>query len=289
MGNTSRKTPVKLNKYAAQADKIILTGAITMHFIAGFSGGRKSVLPGIAGYETIQKNHSHSLAKEVGAGYNEKTRLSIIDDNPLSNDMREACLMINPCFLINAIIDSEGNFSDIVAGHWDKAWIAGAQIVSNMQSVKIKGKSDIVIASAGGYPKDINMYQAAKVYDVSELALKPGGIIIALLEGREINEPRDYIEHFHFDDIVEMEKAVRKQYTIPFFAAFRLFSLCKKVKVYIVTKPENFETVRKTGQIPFATIKEAFQSAQTELTKKGIKDWNINILPYAANTIPITI
>ncbi|MDR2860208.1 MAG: nickel-dependent lactate racemase [Elusimicrobiota bacterium] len=287
IGTTSRKTPVWINKRIAQADKVILTGAITMHFIAGFGGGRKAVLPGVSGYETIQKNHSLSMSEIVGGGINEETRVTRINSNPLNDDMIEACAFLNPCFLVNAIIDSSGNFSRFVAGHWYKAWLEGTDTVMKMQRVDAKEKVDIVFASAGGFPKDVNIYQASKVYDIAGMSIKPDGIVIAALEAREASEPRDFMDNFHFADLVEMEKAVRAKYTIPFFAAFRLALLCKSNKVFMVTKKENFDIARKTGQIPFETIEEAWAQAQKEMESRGVKNYTINILPHAANTLPV--
>lgn len=119
-----------------------------------------------------------------------------------------------------------------------------------IQGVKVKGQADVVIASPGGFPKDINLYQGSKTYDTAEMALKPGGIVISLLEAREVNDPPEYMQSFRYDDLIEMEKAVRAKFTIPFFIAYRLFLLCQKSTVYIVTKKENFEAVRKTARIP---------------------------------------
>jgi nickel-dependent lactate racemase len=156
-----------------------------------------------------------------------------------------------------------------------------------IQGVKVKGQADVVIASPGGFPKDINLYQGSKTYDTAEMALKPGGIVISLLEAREINDPPEYMQSFHFNDVIEMEKAVRNKFTIPFFIAYRLFLLCQNSTVYIVTRKENFDTVKKTGQIPVETLEEAWSLAQKQLAERGLKDYTVNIMQHAANTVPM--
>ena len=121
----------------------------------------------------------------------------------------------------------------------------------------------------------------------AEMALKPGGIVISLLEAREINDPPEYMQSFHFNDVIEMEKAVRNKFTIPFFIAYRLFLLCQNSTVYIVTRKENFDTVKKTGQIPVETLEEAWSLAQKQLAERGLKDYTVNIMQHAANTVPM--
>ena len=155
LGTTSRGTPVYIDKRAVEADKVILTGGITTHLFAGFGGGRKSVMPGLAGVETIKHNHLLALTDEVGGGVNQETYLTKIEGNRVSEDMCEVCAFLNPCFLVNSIMDAEGDFVRIVAGHWYDAWYAGTQEVMKLQGVEAKAKADVVIGSSGGYPMDI--------------------------------------------------------------------------------------------------------------------------------------
>ncbi|MEG1413027.1 MAG: nickel-dependent lactate racemase [Acidaminococcaceae bacterium] len=287
LGTTSYGTPAYVDKRIVDADKVILTGGITVHLMAGFGGGRKSVMPGVAGDETIQKNHALALADVVGEGASELTRSTKLIANRLHEDMCEVCKMLNPCFLVNAIMNTEGDFYRLVAGDWYEAWLAGTQEVMAIQGVEVKAQADVVIATPGGYPKDINMYQGSKTYDTAEMAMKPGGIMIVLLECEDVQEPPAFMKSFTYTDILAMEKAVRAAFTIPFFIAFRILLLATTSTVYLVTKPENFAIVRKTGQIPVATVAEAWELAQQELAKRGQRDYTINIMPHAANTVPM--
>lgn len=287
VGDTPRGVPVWIDKHVTDADKVILTGGITVHLLAGYGGGRKSILPGVASEETIQKHHSLALADEFGGGVYPGVCTANIEGNRFHEELCAACEFINPCFLVNNVLDNDGDFAKIVGGHWYDAWLEGTKEVLKIQGVKAKGKADVVIASPGGFPKDINLYQGSKTYDTSALALKKGGILIAALEAREINDPPAYMESFRFDNLTDMEKALREEFSIPFYVAFVLASLCHENTVYLVTKPENFEAARKTGQIPVATIEEAWQLAQEKLKAEGKTDYTINIMQHAANTVPM--
>ncbi|HIU63595.1 MAG TPA: nickel-dependent lactate racemase [Candidatus Avacidaminococcus intestinavium] len=288
LGTTKRGTPAYVDKRIVDADKVILTGGITVHLMAGFGGGRKSVMPGVSSFETIQKNHALALADVVGEGASKACASTKLDGNRLNEDMCEVAAMLNPCFLVNAVMNADGDFFKIVAGHWYDAWLEGTKDVMKIQGVKVKEKADIVIATPGGFPKDINMYQGSKTYDTASMAMKQGGIMIALLECPDIMEPPAFVESFRFDDMLEFEKAVRAEFTIPFFIAFTVAALAKNNTVYLVTRKENFDIVRKTGQIPVETLAEAWQLAQEELKKRGLSDnYTINLMPHAANTVPM--
>ena len=287
VGDTPRGVPVWIDKHVTDADKVILTGGITVHLLAGYGGGRKSILPGVASEETIQKHHSLALADEFGGGVYPGVCTANIEGNRFHEELCAACEFINPCFLVNNVLDNDGDFAKIVGGHWYDAWLEGTKEVLKIQGVKAKRKADVVIASPGGFPKDINLYQGSKTYDTSALALKKGGILIAALEAREINDPPAYMESFRFDNLTDMEKALREEFSIPFYVAFVLASLCHENTVYLVTKPENFEAARKTGQIPVATIEEAWQLAQEKLKAEGKTDYTINVMQHAANTVPM--
>ena len=143
-------------------------------------------MPGLAGVETIKHNHLLALTDEVGGGVNQETYLTKIEGNRVSEDMCEVCAFLNPCFLVNSIMDAEGDFVRIVAGHWYDAWYAGTQEVMKLQGVEAKAKADVVIGSSGGYPMDINLYQGMKSYAPAQMAMQPNGIFIALLDCPDI-------------------------------------------------------------------------------------------------------
>ena len=286
VGTTKLGTPVWINKHVAEADKVILVNGITTHLFAGYGGGRKLILPGVAGWDTIQTNHCHALADQFGAGINPKTRSTLLENNPVSDDMQEACDMVKPCFLVHSVTNADGDICRMVGGDPYEAWLEGTKEVYNIQKVPFKQKSDVSFACAGGYPKDVSLYQGCKCYDPAEAATKEGGIIIAIMEARDIMEPAEYMGSFKYDTEEEMESALRKNFTIPFFVAFNLFCLSHRYTVYLVTKEENIEMTKKTGQIPVATVEEAWELARKQLEAQGKKDYTINIMPHCAAIVP---
>lgn len=287
MGVTSRGTDVWINTRVAEADKVILINAISTHDMAGFGGGRKLILPGVAGFETVQQNHCHALGSELGSGLNPDAKLLKIEGNPVSEDMQEAADMVHPDFLVHSIINEEGQVSSFAAGDPYKAWLEGTKEIYRMQKVKMKQKADVTIVSAGGYPKDTNLYQGTKCYSTAEIATKKGGIIITMIEAEDIMEPAAYLGSFKYDNLEDMEKGLRACFTIPFFVAFENLITAMTHTVYIVTRPENFKILReRTHQIPVATVEEAWELAQAQLAKEGKEDYTINVIPHGSAIVP---
>ena len=287
VGDTKRGTPVWLNKHAVEADKIIVVDGIPPHLFAGYGGGRKLILPGVAGDETIQINHCHALGEKFGSGINPKTRSTLLDDNPVSDDMQEASDMVKPAFLVHSVINSEGQICRMVGGDPYEAWLEGTKETYRLQKVPMKQQADVTIVSAGGYPKDTNLYQGTKCYSTAEIATKKGGIIITMIEAEDIMEPAAYLGSFKYKNLVDMEKGLRDCFTIPFFVAFENLNTALTHTVYIVTRPENFDILReKTHQIPVATVEEAWQLAQKQLEGEGKTDYAINIIPHGSAVVP---
>lgn len=286
-GTTSRGTPVWLNKYVAQADKVIVTGAVSLHPMAGFGGGRKAVLPGVAGYETIMHNHAMALADTLGEGCNPSCETSLLEGNPLHEDMTEACAMLQPAFLLNTVFTPDGKLHEVVAGHWLKAWEKGCRDLLAMAGVEIKQQADVVIASAGGFPKDMNLYQSCKCHMNAVFAVKKNGILILTLDCPDIKEPAVFTDWFARADILQLEKDVRADFSIPAFVAFKTRCIVNNLTVYFVTRRENFEFVQRTGQIPVSTLAEAWEMAKEHLKKQGRKDYKVTIMSHASATLPI--
>lgn len=149
--------------------------------------------------------------------------------------MQEACDMVGPCFLVHSIINEEGEISSMVGGDPYKAWLEGTKETYRMQKVPMKQQADVTIVSAGGYPKDTNLYQGTKCYTTAEIATKKGGIIITMIEAEDVMEPPAYLGSFKYKNLEDMEKGLRGCFTIPFFVAFENLITAMTHTVYIVT------------------------------------------------------
>ena len=162
-----------INKIAYEADLLLAEGFIEPHFFAGFSGGRKSVLPGVAARESVLANHCSEFIAH------EKSRTGVLEGNPIHKDMLWAAHAAKLRYIVNVIIDENKEAIYAVAGDVEKAHLAGCEFLSGLCRVKPKW-ADIVISTNGGYPLDQNIYQAIKGMTAAEATVKEGGVVIML-------------------------------------------------------------------------------------------------------------
>ncbi|HWR06558.1 nickel-dependent lactate racemase [Sporomusa sp.] len=284
LGKTSRGTEVAINKLAAEADRLILTGGIVYHYMAGYGGGRKSVVPGISSIKTIRQNHLWGLGAEEGSGSNPNAASRKTKGNELHEDMMEVAGFVQPDFIINMVPTPDGQFGGIFAGNWVSAWKEGCKLVDQLYGVEIDNLADIVIATAGGFPKDINLYQTGKTMDNSCYAVKKGGAVIILSECSDIYEPQEFSRWFQFDDKLAMEKALRKAFGIPGWVALKEVECSDYATYILVTRAENAGFLAKTSMIPATTMEEALRIAKE---KCGTDKPTYTVMPQGANTLPI--
>lgn len=160
-----------INRIAAEADLLLAEGFIESHFFAGFSGGRKSVLPGIASYKTIMANHSGEFIDSSNS------RTGNLTDNPIHNDMVYAAAKANLAFIVNVVLDGDKKIIGSFAGDMVEAHKVGCNFVKEIARVK-KIPCDIAVSTNGGFPLDQNIYQAVKGMTAAEATNKDGGVII---------------------------------------------------------------------------------------------------------------
>lgn len=235
LGETSFKTPIFVNKLVKKCSKLIITGGITFHDMAGFGGGRKSILPGISSYETIMANHALVLNSNE-SGINPNCTCGNLENNPIHLDMMEACHMVKPSFLLNVITDSKGNITSAVAGHYEKAFLKGCNILKNNYGLEIEKLKDCIIVSAGGFPKDINLYQSSKALSNAKEAVKKGGKIILFtqcIEGMGNEEVEEIINNFSNNE--EREEDLRKKFTISKFAGYLICKIAEEYQVTLIS------------------------------------------------------
>lgn len=163
--------PFWLNRLAVEADLLIAEGFIEPHFFAGYSGGRKSILPGISGRETILVNHSAGFIDHPN------TQSGTIEGNIFHRDMEHAARQAGLQFILNVTLDEHKNIIGAFAGHPEEAFAQGVQFVEKLTKLTSK-RAEIVLTSNGGYPLDQNLYQAVKSLRTAEYVTKKGGVII---------------------------------------------------------------------------------------------------------------
>jgi nickel-dependent lactate racemase len=282
LGTTSFGTPVIVNKTAMESDHIILTGAIVFHDLAGWGGGKKSILPGICAYESIMANHSLSLNPSVGGGINPCVRCGNADTNPVHLDMLEAAGFVKPSFLFNVIIDEQGKIGKAVAGDYIKAHEAGRQLVNESDSAYIEEKSDLIVVSAGGYPKDIDLYQASKALVNAKEAVKEGGAIILLAECAEGfggEEVQMMLEEYK--DNYYREKALRESFSVAKYTGYLIAEIAEKFNVILVSSLDP-KQLKNSGIQTAANVQEAFYIAK----KTRGSGMSAYYMTCGANTLP---
>jgi nickel-dependent lactate racemase len=179
IGATSSGRPVIINQRYLDADVRITLGLIEPHFFAGFSGGPKLVMPGIAGEKSILKNHDFSMISHPNA------RWGVLDGNPIHQEQREAALLAGCDFSLNVSITANGSISGIFAGDLEASHKLGCQAVLKAAMQPVEKPYDVVVTTNGGHPLDLNLYQAVKGMDAAAQIVKPGGHIVMAAECRD--------------------------------------------------------------------------------------------------------
>ena len=170
VGTTPDGTPVDMFEPVVEADLRVLLGNIEYHYFVGYSGGAKALMPGVSSRRAIQKNHSRMILPEAHAG--------AIESNPIRMDIEAILPFIPVAFICNVVLDEHKKVVRCVAGDVIEAHREGCKFLDSLYAVRIAQKADCVIVSQGGYPKDLNIYQAQKALDNARHAVKKGGTII---------------------------------------------------------------------------------------------------------------
>lgn len=276
VGTTSRGTVVELNPLVVK-QKTICLGAAAHHLMAGFGGGRKSILPGVASGKSIAQNHIHALSPNQPCS-NPLIGNSKLDGNPLNEDMCEAAAMVNPIFIINLAMNPEGKLCRIFSGNWMNSWLECCKYVDEMYSVQIPEKVDVVFAGCGGYPKDMSMYQSTKVIDNVESAVKPGGTIILISQCIDGGGPDEYFGWSKHIEKGRLDEELRKNFTIPGYIFYQNCEIAERIKIYMISSIDP-ELLEPMGIVSFKTAQELMENLD-------LKDKSIYIIKKGGTVIP---
>jgi len=250
LGTTSFGTPVAFNRRVLDAGVRILTGRIVPHYFAGFSGGRKALLPGVAGFRTIKANHRLTL--DACRGLHPRARPGVLDGNPIHLDMLEGLRMAGPTFCLNTLLDAGHRLVDAVAGDTEAAHLEGCRRAERLHRVRTPERADAVITSAGGNPYDCNFMQALKaVMNVRE-AVRPGGAILWLAECPFGIDP-DFLKWAAVESDTELEAAVRERYNLKGHNTLMLREVSRQNGIALCSGLDD-DSVRQMGLHPVASL-----------------------------------
>jgi nickel-dependent lactate racemase len=252
-GATSRGTPLAVSRVYAEADLRVCTGSIDYHFFAGYSGGSKSVLPGVSATASIQANHKMLLEDAARAG--------VLEGNPVREDMDEAGAIVGIDFLFNVLIDGEHRVVDAVAGEFLAAHRAGCALHDERCDLRVDAPADVVVASPGGAPKDIDLYQAEKTLENVAEVVRDGGVVVLAArcdDGMghpvfaqwmtEMEEPADLVER------------IRREFVVGGHKAAAVAALLMRVSIFLVSDLPD-DLVTEMRMTPFATVDDAVAAA----------------------------
>ncbi len=284
LGRTSRGTTVRVSRLAMEADRLILTGGTIYHYMSGYGGGRKSILPGLAHIDTIRQNHVLGLSPEIGRGSNPMSASRITRGNALHEDMMEIAGFVQPDFMVNIVPTIDGGVAGVFAGNWASAWHEATRRVDRIFGVPIEATADIVIASAGGYPRDINLYQTGKTMDNAGYAMRSGGVAIILSECSQVRDPETFFKWFGYPSNRELDAALRECFHLDGWVALKQLECNAKGLFILVTRPENAQALKPTGFTVCASIEEALTIAYRNC---GTPSPRVTVMPQASLTLPI--
>jgi nickel-dependent lactate racemase len=274
IGETSRGTPVEVFRPVIESDLIIATGNLELHWFVGYSGGYKALLPGVCSKRTIEKNHSLMLSENAIAGN---------INSPVRLDIEEAGAMTNVRFIVNVVLNSKKEIVKAVAGHPIAAHREGVKYIDAMYKVPIAKKYDVVIASCGGFPKDVNLYQAQKGLDNASHAVKDNGTIVLVAECREGFGERTFEEWMRkAKSPDEPLQWIRSNFVLGGHKAVGFCRVLKKADIFLCSSMDE-NVVREIFMTPFSDPQRAIDAA---LEKHG-KSASVLLMPYANSTLPM--
>ncbi|MGB9798866.1 MAG: nickel-dependent lactate racemase [Thermanaerothrix sp.] len=276
LGRTSRGTPVYVNRLFYMAELRIVLGNIEPHHFMGYSGGAKTAAIGLAGYETITYNHQMLTYPNTQAG--------IFSENPMRQDVEEIGRMMGIHLALNSILNEEKQIVHVLAGEPYRVMLTAIPLVQDVYMVNTATDYDLVIASAGGYPKDINLYQAQKALTHSTMFARPGGVIIlcaACPEGSGHPEFEAFL-----DGVSNYQEALAKFERMGFrLGPHKAFQIARQVArnpiILVSQMPQNL--VEKCLLLYAPDLPTALKMAYNKIEHSP----RVAILPYATHTLPL--
>ncbi|MCF7936491.1 MAG: nickel-dependent lactate racemase [Synergistales bacterium] len=274
-GTLSTGNEVRINRTVAEADFRISIGEILFHYYAGFAGGRKSLIPGVAGYETVIANHR--MMTEPGA------RVAATEGNPLHEELMEGHDRCPLHFIVNCMADSNKQIIRIVTGDPGEAWEKGLPTFLEANAVRLDQRADVLFVSAGGYPKDINMYQAHKALELASRAVKPGGTIVFAAElGEGYGHPVFTEWARRGMTAEETEAAFRADFQFGAHKLYFLGRIARQADILLLSQLDE----RETAAI-FMRKAETPEEAMAFVADKHGDDYTAYVIPQGGIVLPL--
>lgn len=263
LGVTPSGLKVALNSMLFESDATIVTGAVSFHYLAGFGGGRKCIIPGIAAYQTIVDAHKRVFNTDK-PGKHPLAQTGILEGNPMHEAIMEGIALIkNPLFLINTIFDDKKRLLNVFSGDIKLSHEAGCAWYHEHFSTVVPEKADVAVVSVGGYPKDIDFIQSHKALEHARHAVKAGGTIILLGKCGDGVGNKYFMPWFEYPSIGAMEPYVRESDKVYSQTAYSTRLKAERYHIILVSDLED-DQVKKMGMTPQKTLAAALASLPRE-------------------------
>ena len=256
-GKTDNGVEVELSSALREYSRVIVIGGINFHYFAGFTGGRKSICPGLASAKTIEATHMLALDFETGAR-KAGVGTALLDGNAVHQECDRIAERVNPAFSINAIVGAEKRAVKLFCGDWRAAHRTACEHYRNRNSVELPAKRDVVVASCGGFPYDINLIQAHKALDMASYACNGGGTIVLLAECADGLGRPDFMKWFASADARALAERLRHGYEVNGQTAWALLMKAEKYRVCLISQLPD-EQVKQMRMIPARSLAEALE------------------------------
>lgn len=276
LGNSRANTPLEINKRVIENDALIIIGSVEPHYFAGYTGGRKAIMPGVASYRSIEANHKRALDPRAKA-------LNLVD-NPVHLDMVDVLNLLNdkPIFSIMSVMDRNHQIYEITSGDINKSFDEAIEKANEVFTCEINKKSDIVISVATS-PMDINLYQSQKALDNGKLALKENGILILVSACREgVGEEAFYDLLSCSNSPKEVLKTIEKNYKLGYHKAAKMAEIMTWAQIWVISELED-QLWDNIFIKQFKSVQEAIDKA---LSLKGEKA-TLSLLTDGCITVPL--
>ncbi|HIF71213.1 MAG TPA: nickel-dependent lactate racemase [Dehalococcoidia bacterium] len=281
VGTTSRGTRVHLNKRVHEADRIIATGAVVLHYFGGFGGGRKSIVPGVASIESIASNHSMNLHPTEDQ-IDPAVRIGGLEGNPVAEDMLEATQQSHVDYIVNTVLNRNSEIAAVFAGELDAAHLEATKLAHSQFATDISEQADIVIAAS---PATQNFVQTHKALFNAYQAVKPDGRIILLAPCPEGLGGEQFAKWLRLGSREAIIAGLRKESEINGQTA--LSTIQKAPITYVVTEMTDDEVQMMRGRTT-ESLEDAISKAFADLAADGRPDPTVYLMPSAAYTVPFS-
>jgi nickel-dependent lactate racemase len=279
LGKSKNGTEMYINKMVPDIGNVLVIGSVEPHYFAGYTGGRKSFLPGVASYKTIEMNHKLALSDDACS--------LALDGNPVNEDMIDAMNVLKDInvFSIQTILTGDHKLYAVTAGDLIKSFDAAIKYAHQVFCVPLKQKGNIVVTAAP-YPMDIDLYQSQKALDNGKLALEDDGIIILVSKCHDGVGEDAFIELLSkADSPKKILDILGKEYKLGYHKAAKMAQIGIRAEMWAVTDLDD-ETIKKSQLKPYSNIQSAIDDAIKLIKEKGKQPKTI-VMPSGSLTVPL--